>query len=181
MIVASFWQSGRRLAGGAIIQQSPKGAVNQTSLCWIGVCAPSWVNLEFIAQVTRSGAKRERCVARRFVGWHWRQTTAQGWSMWPLTSSADGRGVRVRVKSGWVTQALENKDKNTKTSSKARQRTTQTHARTPTYAHSQSLGHELCELITTIRRSLGSDERLMDFLMAESQSGTAAVGLLDRF
>lgn len=56
--VVQFWQDGRSLAGCAIIQRSPKGAVNQTSLCWICICVPSisWVNFESVAKVTRTGS-----------------------------------------------------------------------------------------------------------------------------
>lgn len=40
----------------------------------------------------------------------------------------------------------------------------------------QSLGQELYELISTVRRSSSSDERLTDFLTVGSQSETAAIG-----
>lgn len=58
MMFVSFWQDGCSLAGCAISQRSPKGAVNQTTLCWICVCVPrfSWVNSEFIAKGSTVGS-----------------------------------------------------------------------------------------------------------------------------
>lgn len=92
---------------------------------------------------------------------YWRCVKPTAWSIWPLTSSAGGRGARAE--SVRVTQALERNDKNTTTSIKARQILHLQH--TPVFGTGTARLSELHTQYNTLEKQMNWQKKVMYWLV----------------